>query len=105
MTREEAISLLMEQTWVEETLLLKLVQVRRNSHTFGHLKEAFEVLKMGYDGDFQGISGKERDAFTNLNVWRNQFKRAGIDTSQLKLAVSSSSIVDEIAAIKAKSLN
>jgi hypothetical protein len=85
MTREESVSLLMEQTWVEDVYTLRLMQVRRNSHVYLHLKEAFDVLKMGYDGDFQGIKDRDREGLTNINVWFNQFKRAGIDINQLKV--------------------
>jgi hypothetical protein len=101
MTKEEAIALLMEQTWTPSSYGFHIFKFKTNTHLYLHLKEAFDALKMGYDGDFGGISGKDRDNTINLNVGSNQWKRAGIDINQLKLA-STESVADEIAAITKK---
>ncbi len=101
MTKEEATTLLLEQTWQEQEFLFRLPKCKRNTHLWLHLKEALDTLKMGFDADFIGIPGRDSENFCNLNVYRNQWKRAGIDVSQLKV-LSTGSVADEIAAITGK---
>lgn len=85
MNRAEAQEFLKSQTWYhpEGTTYYHLIRVEREG-LVKKLKDAFNVLAMGYDGDFGGIYDKERDDFTNINVDAFQFHRAHINVEDLK---------------------
>ncbi len=76
MTREEAIALVTGFEWMPVVNVLRLENITRG--TYDQLKEAFGILKMGYDADTIGLTKKQAEKFINFNTYSSQFQRNGL---------------------------
>lgn len=86
MTRGEAQALLKAQKWTLNvgSHAYELYRIDRNG-IYKQLKEALGCLGMGYYGSFLDIKDREREKWTNLHVFEDQFRRGEINTKDLKV--------------------
>lgn len=84
-TKTEAREYLKTFEWYhpEASTAYCLIRIDRDG-TYRRLKDALDVLGMGYHGDFTGIGERDRDHLVNLIVDAYQFKRAEVYISELK---------------------